>query len=90
MKPLAERIDSFTPRKQVIYRCFACNTSFAILGDKIKYCFNCGEIVDWNGVEVLLPDSLESIWMNGGSVTSLDEFERPYIDELNVNYPSLK
>lgn len=46
-KPFAERIDGFG-RKKIVYRCRNCMTSFALLGSRIKYCYNCGVKIDWN------------------------------------------
>lgn len=46
-KPFAERIDGFG-REKIVYRCRNCMTSFATLGSRIKYCYNCGVKVDWN------------------------------------------
>lgn len=84
MKPLAERVDSFNPRLNVLYRCFKCNSSFAILGDKVHFCYNCGEPVEWDGVLTRLKNTFQAIWVKEvGTKMDIDEFERIYIDELN-------
>lgn len=84
MKPLAERIDSFPPRRIVIYRCFKCDASFALLGDKIKFCYNCGEKVDWNGIITRLDKNLLDYYHQSNSSDELEEFEKQLIDEINI------
>ena len=84
MKPLAERVGSYSYRRDIIYRCFKCDTNFAMLGDKINYCYHCGEKVDWDGVVTRLEKSFEEIWSNSGLQISIEEFEKEFIDELNV------
>lgn len=74
--PIAERIDGFSNRT-IIYRCGNCNASLAILGDKNKYCFNCGEKVQWNNVLVTLSTKAVDL-----GITS-DELEEDFIKELN-------
>jgi hypothetical protein len=46
IKPIADTLDS-TSAKEILYRCPKCNTNFAMLGDRIKYCYNCGCQIDW-------------------------------------------
>lgn len=82
LKPRAERISPFNPRKEVIYRCAVCDTSFAILGQQIKYCFGCGAEVNWD-VLTKLKDSIDTIWMKSNTDLSLDKFEEEFIKELN-------
>ena len=47
-KPVAERISKWDRHTEIIYRCRKCDTSFATLGNHVKYCYNCGEKQDWN------------------------------------------
>lgn len=86
MKPLAERISGFYPRKEIIYRCFNCNASFAILGDRTRYCHNCGIKIDWNKILKKLDDNFGSIWIKTGMANKMseEEFEEQFIDELNI------
>lgn len=48
MKPMAERISQWMPCKEIIYKCPKCDSSFATLGNKNKFCYNCGTPIDWN------------------------------------------
>lgn len=82
IKPTAERIDSYLPRKEIIYRCSKCNTSFATLGQQIKYCYGCGTEVDWN-VKTRLDDEFGWMWSNSKTNLSCDDFEEQFIEELN-------
>lgn len=86
LKPTAERIDSNLPRKEIIYRCSKCNTSFATLGQKIKYCYGCGTEVDWN-VKTRLDEEFDWMWVQfankSKSSLSCDDYEELYIKELN-------
>lgn len=85
MKPLAERVDGFNPRLTVLYRCFKCNASFAILGDNIHYCYNCGTPVEWDDVTVKLKNTFQTIWAKEAGVKiDIDEFEKQFIDKLNI------
>lgn len=84
MKPLAERIDSFVPRRKIIYRCFKCNSSFAILGDQTKFCHNCGTPIEWEDVKLRLDDDFSTIWVKNGTRQNIDDYEKIFIDELNI------
>ena len=48
-KPIAFKISSLRGG-EILYKCPACDTSFAGLGRKELYCHNCGEKIDWSGV----------------------------------------
>ena len=86
MKPLAERIGSYEFRRNIVYRCFKCDTSFELLGDNINYCYRCGEKVDWNGIQTRLDDSFSYIWSHTvGCKMTIEDFEKEFIDDLNVN-----
>ncbi len=50
--PKALRISDWG-RKEVIYSCPICNTSFTILGNHEKHCHNCGQKINWD-VPILL------------------------------------
>lgn len=80
MKPIAERIEPFSKRK-ILYRCFKCGVSFSILGERAKYCYNCGINIDWDGIVLSFNDEVVSSLKNDDEDST---FEKNLIDELNI------
>lgn len=81
-KPVAERIDC-SGRREVIYACPSCSMSFARLGNRIKYCYDCGTKINWD-VLTYLDKTIESICNESGSGMSIDEFEKSFVENLNI------
>ena len=79
MKPTAVRIDSFAGR-EIIYQCSNCGTSFAVLGERINFCFHCGKPVNWSVMTKLSKDFRDICIRHS---VDIDEFEERFIHELN-------
>lgn len=54
LKPIVEDISSWMPCTEILYKCPKCGTSFRILGSYEKFCHNCGQKIDWEGIPIYL------------------------------------
>ena len=61
--PIADRISGWNSATEVMYMCPRCNTSFAILGSQINYCFSCGLPIKWNVIQKISP-SISNLYFN--------------------------
>lgn len=86
IKPKAHSISSWDSRKEILYACPKCNADFRILGQRIKYCFNCGVKINWD-VLTYLSESIDSLYNKhrnkGHTDLSQDEFEKELVKTIN-------
>lgn len=59
MRPEAYDIQGWVSR-EVLYRCPKCHADFRMLGSKEKFCHNCGEKMDWDGLNRYLSEPVEN------------------------------
>lgn len=84
MKPLASKITTFEPRKIINYKCLNCKTSLSLLNEKAKFCFNCGEPIEWDGILLKLSENVGILKMKSvGQSLAQSKFEDLFIKELN-------
>lgn len=81
--PVATRICSFIPCKEIVYQCPRCSTSFQTLQTRVLFCYHCGTPIDWNGVPVQLKESLLTLWNKHSSNTTIEEYEASVINTIN-------
>lgn len=69
--------------KEIIYRCRKCKTEFRFFGELEKYCHNCGNKQNWEGVILELPNPVPEIWEDRQrKVTILNEIENHNLKKL--------
>lgn len=86
MKPLAARINDWD-MKEILYKCPVCGISFATLGTRIKYCYNCGQGIDWNVLQKLsntITYMYATQYDGPSKFYNIDEFKENFINELNA------
>ena len=52
--PIADRINSWgtEDKRDILFKCPQCHTSFGYYQDNEKFCHNCGQKIYWEGVKV--------------------------------------
>lgn len=59
IKPIAIKIDQKT--KKISYICNFCACSFELLGKNAKYCYNCGNQIEWDNLPICVPNDFKDV-----------------------------
>ncbi len=56
LKPVVEDINTWNTCKEILYKYPRCDISFRILGNREKFCHNCGQEINWNNIPKYLTE----------------------------------
>lgn len=77
--PKVHRISQWDSATEIIYACPECGTSFGFYGDAEKFCHNCGEKIDWDGVPKYADKEVAMCYHRSGF-----SLQREIIKDLNT------
>lgn len=80
--PIAERISQWNTMTEILYKCPKCESSFAILGSQVKYCFNCGIKINWK-VYDSCPDVFAKLYHHTSTTYEIQQEMMIGINKMN-------
>ena len=62
LKPIPFTLSQWGSGTEILYKCPKCGQEFRILGNHEKYCHNCGQGIEWEGVPVRCSTAFKQLW----------------------------
>lgn len=60
MKPIAYDISQWDTRTEIFYKCPTCSTSLKLLGNKAKFCYQCGCEIEWKDIPLHVTEKISN------------------------------